>query len=124
MRRLFGFVLIGCIFLFFSGELVGAAGYIDVHAHLDPGGLGRGDSSAKKGSSRQRRGQKKGDIDKEVEQSKKAMALMGGRLRGMNKVNLKEFDDNRLLVIIDKKEKTPVKYPRGPGIPKRRPIIS
>lgn len=67
---------------------------------------------------------KKGDIGKEVEQSKKAIALMGGTLKGQNKVGLKEFDDSRILVIISKVKSTPVEYPRRPGMPGKRPIIS
>ena len=68
--------------------------------------------------------QKKGDIDKEIEQSKKAIEVMGGKLHRIYKVELKEFNDNRSLVIIDKIKATPVEYPRRPGIPGKRPIIS
>jgi 16S rRNA (guanine527-N7)-methyltransferase len=67
---------------------------------------------------------KKGDIDKEVEQSKKAITLMGGTLKGLNKVDLNEFSDDRILVIISKVKSTPVEYPRRPGMPGKRPIIS
>lgn len=68
--------------------------------------------------------QKKGNIEKEIEQSKKAVEVMGGRLLRIHKVELKEFDDNRSLVIIDKIKATPVEYPRMPGMPEKRPIIS
>lgn len=66
--------------------------------------------------------QKKGDIAGEVEQAQKAINLMGGRLRKIKLVELKEFDDNRCLVIIDKVKSTPAEYPRRPGRPEKRPI--
>lgn len=68
--------------------------------------------------------QKKGDIDKEVEQSQKAIALMGGRLREVQPIEIEELNDGRKLVVIDKIVSTPVNYPRRPGMPEKRPIIS
>ena len=66
--------------------------------------------------------QKKGDIDEEVNGAKKAIATLGGKLNRIKKIELDEFDDARYLVIIDKIHPTPNKYPRRPGMPKRRPI--
>jgi len=66
--------------------------------------------------------QKKGDIDKEIDRAEKAIATLGGKLDRMKKIELDEFDDARYLVIIDKIYQTPNKYPRRPGVPKRRPI--
>lgn len=66
--------------------------------------------------------QKKGDIDKEVDRAEKAIATLGGKLDQIKKIELDEFDDARYLVIIDKIYRTPNKYPRRPGVPKRRPI--
>ena len=68
--------------------------------------------------------QKKGDINKEVEQSRKVVTLMGGTSPRIIKVELEEFAEDMLLVIIDKNKATPVVYPRRPGIPGKRPIIS
>jgi 16S rRNA (guanine527-N7)-methyltransferase len=68
--------------------------------------------------------QKKGDIEGEVEQAEKAITVMGGKLREVKFVELKEFDDNRCLVIVDKIQSTPVLYPRRPGMPEKRPIIT
>jgi 16S rRNA (guanine527-N7)-methyltransferase len=67
---------------------------------------------------------KKGDIEEEIEQSKKAITVMGGRLREIKSIALKEFDDKRCLVIIDKVKSTPAEYPRRPGMPEKRPIMS
>lgn len=68
--------------------------------------------------------QKKGDINKEVEQAKKAVTLMGGRLREVRPLKIEELIDDRKLVVLDKIEPTPVNYPRRPGMPEKRPIIS
>jgi 16S rRNA (guanine527-N7)-methyltransferase len=66
--------------------------------------------------------QKKGEIDQEINEAKKAIATMGGKLNQIKKIESDEFDDERYLVIIDKIYPTPGKYPRRPGIPRRRPI--
>ncbi len=66
--------------------------------------------------------QKKGEIDQEINEAKKAIVALGGKLDQINRIELDEFDDERYLVIIDKIHPTPSKYPRRPGIPRRRPI--
>jgi 16S rRNA (guanine527-N7)-methyltransferase len=66
--------------------------------------------------------QKKGEIDQEINRAKKAIAALGGKLDQIKKIELDEFDDGRYLVIIDKISRTPSKYPRRPGLPRRRPI--
>jgi 16S rRNA (guanine527-N7)-methyltransferase len=66
--------------------------------------------------------QKKGDVDQEVNGAKKAIATLGGKLDQIKKIELDEFNEERYLVIIDKIYPTPNKYPRRPGVPKRRPI--
>jgi 16S rRNA (guanine527-N7)-methyltransferase len=68
--------------------------------------------------------QKKGDIEEEIEQAYKAITVMGGRLREIKPIEVKEFDDKRCLVIIDKVKSTPAEYPRRPGMPEKRPIIA
>lgn len=68
--------------------------------------------------------QKKGDISNEIKQAQKAINVMGGQLREIKHIELIEFDDNRCLVIIDKIKATPTQYPRRPGMPEKRPIIS
>jgi 16S rRNA (guanine527-N7)-methyltransferase len=66
--------------------------------------------------------QKKGEIDQEISQAEKAIAALGGQLDQIRKIELSEFADVRYIVIIDKICPTPSKYPRRPGIPRRRPI--
>jgi len=66
--------------------------------------------------------QKKGEINQEINKASKAIATLGGKLKQVKKIELKEFSDERYLVIIDKIYATSEKYPRRPGIPKRCPI--
>ena len=66
--------------------------------------------------------QKKGEISQEITKAGKAINVLGGRLNQVKEIELGEFSDERYLVIIDKICPTPEKYPRRPGIPKRRPI--
>jgi 16S rRNA (guanine527-N7)-methyltransferase len=66
--------------------------------------------------------QKKGEIAQEIAGTKKAIAVLGGRLDQTKRIELDEFADARYLVIIDKIHSTPSEYPRRPGVPERRPI--
>jgi 16S rRNA (guanine527-N7)-methyltransferase len=66
--------------------------------------------------------QKKGEVDGEINKAKEAIAILGGKLDQIKKIELDEFNDARYLVIIDKIYPTPSKYPRRPGVPRRRPI--
>jgi 16S rRNA (guanine527-N7)-methyltransferase len=67
--------------------------------------------------------QKKGDIEEEVKRADPAIDWLGGKLVGVEKIDLPEFADERQLVIIDKVSPTPEKYPRRPGIPAKRPLL-
>jgi 16S rRNA (guanine527-N7)-methyltransferase len=58
--------------------------------------------------------QKKGDIETELAASLNAIAAMGGRLSMVKNIELSEFTDKRCLV----------EYPRRPGIPAKRPLLS
>ena len=66
---------------------------------------------------------KKGEIDQEINEASKAIAVLGGKLREVKRVELAEFTDRRCLVVIDKVAATPEKYPRRPGIPGKRPLV-
>ena len=66
--------------------------------------------------------QKKGDIRVEMEQSVKAIEMLGGKLSIIEKVRLDGLEDERYLVFIEKISSTPQKYPRRPGMPEKRPL--
>jgi len=65
---------------------------------------------------------KKGDIEDEVMAADNAIHTLGGRLREERRVELKELGEDRVLVVVDKIVATPERYPRRPGIPKKRPL--
>ncbi len=65
---------------------------------------------------------KASEIDEELESSRKAIKLLGGKLSTVNKITLPESDIQRSFVIIDKIEKTSKTYPRKPGTAAKEPI--
>jgi 16S rRNA (guanine527-N7)-methyltransferase len=65
---------------------------------------------------------KKGDIEAELDRARDAVGTLGGRLREVRPVDLPEFTDRRVLVVIEKVRATPDKYPRRAGMPEKRPI--
>ena len=66
--------------------------------------------------------QKKGDISEELNEAANAITILGGKLREVSKVEMPELSPDRCLVIIDKVQPTPPKYPRRSGMPEKRPI--
>ena len=65
---------------------------------------------------------KKGDITEEMNSAKRAISAMGGKLIEIRPVELTEFPDKRVLVVIEKIAPTPEIYPRGQGLPVKKPI--
>ena len=61
--------------------------------------------------------------DAEVDEAERALSVMGGRLRQIVRIALAGLED-RSLVVIDKVQTTPEKYPRRSGIPQKRPLLS
>ncbi|WP_425449231.1 16S rRNA (guanine(527)-N(7))-methyltransferase RsmG [Dethiothermospora halolimnae] len=61
-------------------------------------------------------------LEDEIEASKKAITTLGGKLEDKIDVNLPFSDIVHKLLIIKKIEKTPTKYPRKPGKPKKNPL--
>lgn len=59
---------------------------------------------------------------KELEAGKKAVETMGGELTALYTVQIPGIQGERILVEITKRRATPAKYPRKPGIPKKRPL--
>ena len=65
---------------------------------------------------------KKGDIKEEMNQAKRAISTMGGKIIETKPVELSEFPDHRCLIVIEKVAPTPDQYPRGSGLPVKRPL--
>ena len=61
-------------------------------------------------------------IEEELESSKNAIAILGGKIGKVDKFHLTGTDIGRSLVEIEKKESTPKKYPRKAGIPTKEPL--
>lgn len=62
------------------------------------------------------------NIEEEIENSQKAIQILGGEIETIQELVLPNSDIKRNIIIIKKKNETPTKYPRKPGIPTKQPI--
>jgi len=58
----------------------------------------------------------------EAQSAEKAMKVLGGKLEQLVPVNLPGVADDRYLVVVNKTQATPPKYPRKPGVPTKQPL--
>jgi 16S rRNA (guanine527-N7)-methyltransferase len=65
---------------------------------------------------------KSGDVEKEIEESEKALEILGGRIKETIKYKLPGTDISRSIIIIEKFRDTPDKYPRKAGKPTKKPL--
>ena len=65
---------------------------------------------------------KSGEVEAELNQSKKAIFLLGGKIKNVKKFRLVETDAERSFIQIEKVKKTPKTYPRKAGTPSKSPI--
>lgn len=65
---------------------------------------------------------KSGEIEEEVEQSKKAVHVLGGKIEELVKFQLPGTEIGRSFVKIRKVQNTAKKYPRKAGLPAKEPI--
>jgi 16S rRNA (guanine527-N7)-methyltransferase len=68
--------------------------------------------------------QKGQDIEAELRNAETALRLLGGRLREVKTLCLPGLRETRSLVMVDKVQETPPRYPRRPGVPKKRPLLT
>ena len=66
--------------------------------------------------------QKKLDARDEIEEAESAIEAVGGRLLDVQEVFVEGLEDSRGLVVLEKVRATPMRYPRRPGIPAKRPL--
>ena len=66
--------------------------------------------------------QKKGDVAAELEQAEEAVRLLGGGPLDTRWLCLRGLPDERALVSAPKVAPTPDRYPRRPGMPRKRPL--
>ena len=65
---------------------------------------------------------KSGEIDEELEQSKKAVHVLGGKIQNVVKFQLPGTEIGRSFVNIKKLQSTAKKFPRKAGLPSKEPI--
>ena len=65
---------------------------------------------------------KSADSDAEIQEGKKAISILGGKLINIDKFKLPDSDLGRALVYIKKVKDTPKKYPRKAGTPAKLPL--
>ncbi|AYW46355.1 16S rRNA (guanine(527)-N(7))-methyltransferase RsmG [Tetragenococcus koreensis] len=58
----------------------------------------------------------------ELNEAKGSMAILGGKFIEDKQIYLPNTDDQRHVLVIEKKKETPKKYPRKPGLPSKKPI--
>ena len=63
---------------------------------------------------------KSGEIEDEVKSASNAIRILGGELIRVDSFSL--LENERSLVVIEKKKTTPKKYPRKAGLPKKEPL--
>lgn len=61
-------------------------------------------------------------IDNEINDSQKAVFLLGGKIKEKKDFYLPDSEIGRSFVIIEKVKETPVKYPRKAGMPVKEPL--
>lgn len=64
---------------------------------------------------------KSGEIEEEVNQAKKAISVLGGKIVDVYKFDL--YEQKRSFVVIEKEKKTPGTYPRKAGTPTKQPLM-
>lgn len=65
---------------------------------------------------------KAGNADEEISQAKKAIKILGGDIKQIEKFTIPSTDIERTIIIIHKQHKTTNGYPRKAGIPSKNPI--
>ena len=62
------------------------------------------------------------DVTDEIFKSKNSIKILGGKINKIEEFTLPKSDNKRNLIIIEKIEQTPNKYPRKPGMPSKDPL--
>ncbi len=59
----------------------------------------------------------------EIESSRKAISILGGKIEEVQELELPDSDIKRTIIVIKKEKDTPSKYPRKAGTPSKMPLI-
>lgn len=60
--------------------------------------------------------------DKELEEAKRTITILGGEVEGVYEANIPFTDLSHKIIVVKKVRQTPIKYPRKPGIATKIPI--
>lgn len=66
---------------------------------------------------------KGGNVEEELENSKKALEILGGKVEKIESFELPNSDIKRNIIIIKKVSPTPKAYPRKAGTPSKKPLV-
>lgn len=66
---------------------------------------------------------KGGNVEEELENSKKALEILGGKVEKIESFDLPNSDIKRNIIIIKKVSYTPKTYPRKAGTPTKKPLV-
>lgn len=61
-------------------------------------------------------------IEEEINEGKKAIEVLGGKIKNNKNIKINEINAERNLLFIEKIKNTPKQYPRGKNLPKLKPI--
>ena len=62
------------------------------------------------------------ESEEEIKEAQKAINVLGGTIKNVEKFSLPETDINRTIIVIEKNRETPETYPRKAGTPTKNPI--
>ena len=65
---------------------------------------------------------KAAEAQDEINEAKKAIEILGGKIEKIEEFNLPQSDIGRTIITIKKERQSPNKYPRKPGTPSKEPI--
>ncbi len=58
----------------------------------------------------------------ELDSARRALQVLGGRVKSIYPVKATGLEDNRVVVVIEKVKETPAEYPRRNGVPRKQPL--
>jgi 16S rRNA (guanine527-N7)-methyltransferase len=67
--------------------------------------------------------QKSKEVLNDVQRAERALTTLGGRLNDIVAIKVPELNEVRYLVLVEKIDRTPEKYPRRTGVPAKKPLL-
>jgi 16S rRNA (guanine527-N7)-methyltransferase len=67
--------------------------------------------------------QKSKEVLNDVQRAERAIITLGGKLNDIVSLKVPELNEARYLVVVEKIDRTPEKYPRRTGVPAKKPLL-